>query len=156
MRRAYLPPLVSILLLLSTFSYGQAWSGIIAPTRAIDWSHAGLPASYPNGDTTPNGWTPPDGSWTQCGSTLAPSGGDDTSQINSALAACPANHYVLLGTGTFSIQNQISLVNSYVVLRGSGPMKTTLQASGSGWMTLGQGWGGGYGTATAGLSAGST
>src|SRR3984957_19354454 len=154
----HLFPLILILLFFSTLSYGQAWSGVLAPSRAIDWSKAGLPASYPNGDTTPNGWTPPDASWTQCGSTLSPIGGgaDDTTQINNALAVCTANHYVFLGPGTFSIQSQLSHVYSYIALRGSGPMQTILTESGSGWVTLGGGYGGGYGRASSGLSAGST
>ena len=35
-------------------------------------------------------------------------------------------------------------------------MATILCESGSGWITMGQGWAGGYGTAKSGLSAGST
>ena len=145
MRRdcSHLFPLISILFLFSTLSFGQPWSGIISPSRAIDWSHAGLPASYPNGDTTPNGWTPPDAGWAQCGSTLSPIGGgaDDTTQINNALAACAANHYVLLGPGTFSIQNQLnqSIVTSAARQRADADhLKRKRLRDGSHWAKGGQ------------------
>ncbi len=53
MRRAQslLFPLISILLLLifSTLSYGQAWSGILPPARATDWGQAGIPGGIPSG-----------------------------------------------------------------------------------------------------------
>jgi hypothetical protein len=105
----FLFPLISILFL-SAFSYGQAWSGILAPGRAIDWSNAGIPGGIPSG------------SWTQCGSAIA--SGASASTINSALASCPANHYVLLGPGNFS--GTIYANKNNVVLRGSGPTQTTL------------------------------
>ncbi len=57
-------PLISILLLFSVLSSGQAWSGIFAPSRGIDWGHAGLPSTLPDGETTANPWTPP--TRTQC------------------------------------------------------------------------------------------
>ena len=123
-------PLIAMLLLFSTFSYGQSWSGILSASRAIDWGGTGLPATFPDGETTPNGWTPP--TRTQCGSTLTPSGGNDVTQIVSALWACTAGHYVLLGTGTFSIATALYISPGYlngannVSLRGSGPQSTSL------------------------------
>ena len=33
-------------------TFGQAWSGIIASSRAINWTGAGLPATFPDGETT--------------------------------------------------------------------------------------------------------
>jgi len=42
------------------------WSGILSSSRAIDWSHAGLPAALPDGETTPNPWTPPAVSVPRC------------------------------------------------------------------------------------------
>src|SRR5271169_6537322 len=99
MRRhcAHLFPLISILLLFSTLSHGQAWSGILASSRAINWGNAGLPATLPDGETTPNPWTPP--TRTQCGSTINPSGNasTDLTNITKAIASCTAGHYVLLG-----------------------------------------------------------
>src|SRR5580658_4998832 len=41
-------------------AFGQTpWTGILATSRAIDWKNAGLPATFPDGETTANPWTPP-------------------------------------------------------------------------------------------------
>jgi hypothetical protein len=155
MRRdfSYLPPVVSILLLFSGLSYGQAWSGILAPSRAIDWSHAGLPSTITYGtggsacdgstancvETTANPWTPP--IRVQCGSTINPTNtSSDVTNINNAIAACKPGSYILLGgngTVPFDINANISFANdtnnySGVSLRGSGPQNTILKLSGSG------------------------
>ena len=61
-------PLISMLLLFSTTFVWAGMVGILSASRAIDWGGAGLPATFPDGETTPNGWTPP--TRTQCGSTL--------------------------------------------------------------------------------------
>ncbi len=109
-------PLISILLFFASFSQAQSWSGILDPSRAVDWSQAGISGGIP------------DAGWSQCGSTIAPYSGSATT-INNALAACPANHYVLLGAGTFTLSSGILWSNSKVVLRGSGPNSTTLKFS---------------------------
>jgi hypothetical protein len=60
----------------------------------------------------------------QCGSTLTPSGGNDLTQIQNAINACAADHYVLLGPGTFKISGSaqsIGITKSNISLRGSGP-----------------------------------
>src|SRR5579872_1597474 len=132
MRRDFLYhfPLISILLLYSALSYGQAWTGLLSPSRAIDWSHAGLPATFPDGETTANPWTPP--VRTQCGSTITcASTSADAGTINNAITACTAGHYVLIGAGTCNITSNIVLRNNNVTLRGSGPQSTTLQLSGT-------------------------
>jgi hypothetical protein len=99
---------------------GQAWSGIIAPTRAADWTKAGIPGGVPSG------------SWTQCGSTIAAYSGT-TATINSALASCGANHFVLLGPGTFNLSGGIAFPKTgHVVLRGSGANGTFIVPSTSG------------------------
>src|SRR5271157_2892159 len=177
MRRAslHLFPLISILLLFSTLSYGQAWSGILASSRAIDWSHAGLPATLPDGETTPNPWTPP--TRTQCGSTVNPSGltnGTDVTNINNAIASCTAGHYVLLGAGTFYIENAANCYGgSYsciaffnpatgttprngITLRGSGPQSTILQFSGASAIEFSISSSNGTCSWTAGYAVGST
>src|SRR5271168_5173995 len=95
------------------------WSGIIAPSRAIDWSagNAGVPGGIPSG------------SWTQCGSTVA--AGTSAATLNSLLAACPANTYLLLGPGTFNLNNNILFFGiSNVAVRGSGANSTFLVFSG--------------------------
>jgi hypothetical protein len=146
MRRdwSHLFPLISILLLFSTLSYGQAWSGVVSPNRAIDWGQAGLPATFPDGETTPNPWTPP--TRTQCGSTLAPigAGSNDEPQIASAIASCTAGHYVLLGAGTFTINSKLALDGALnVSVRGSGAQSTKLNMGSSGSITLGDASSGG-------------
>jgi hypothetical protein len=126
--------------------YSQAWSGILDPTRAIDWTQAGVPGGIPSG------------SWSQCGSTIA--AGASAATINAALSGCAASHYVLLGPGTFNMSSGIA-VPSNVVLRGSGADQTILNMSGSGnaAVTMGSGGGVGYSGAlaiTAGATNGST
>jgi hypothetical protein len=83
----------SILTLLLTFALfttasAQSWSGIIASTRAIDWTTAGATID-------------PGGTRTQCGSTINGYTGT-AATINNAIAACTANHYVQLAAGTFN------------------------------------------------------
>jgi len=150
-----------MLLLCSALSYGQAWSGVLASSRGIDWSKAGLPATLPDGETTPNPWTPP--TRTQCGATLTPlgSGQNDEPQIATALSNCTAGNYVLLGTGTFTLSSNLFLSPGYsipngVTLRGSGPMSTTIDLSGSAFISIGAASGGGSGTVASGLSQSST
>jgi hypothetical protein len=141
--------------LISLPCFGQAWSGILSPSRAIDWTHAGLPATLPDGEATPNPWTPP--VRTQCGSTI--SAGASAPTINAALAACPTGTYVLLGTGNFTISSaNITLyAQNAVSLRGSGPMSTTLTLTGSSVIQFGSA---NFGSAscswTAGYAQGST
>jgi hypothetical protein len=138
MRRAWshLSPLISILLLFSPLSHGQAWSNVLAPARATDWTKAGLPTyTWPDGETAATPWTPP--TRTQCGSTLTPlgSGQDDAPQIVTALSNCSAAHFVLLGPGTFTINSQIRMTpaymgnNNYVTLAGSGAQNTILKVT---------------------------
>jgi hypothetical protein len=103
-----------------TPALAQAWSGIITPTRAANWQRAnvGVPGGIPT-------------NWTQCGSTIAAYTGS-SSTINAAIAACGANHFVLLGPGTFNLSDGINFGGkSRVVLRGSGPNNTTLAFAGS-------------------------
>src|SRR5438046_2285350 len=90
---------IILIALLSVGAFGQNWSGILAPARAIDWSGAGLPATMPTGETTPNPWTPP--TRTQCGATIA--SGASLATIETALGACTPGHFVLLGPGTFTV-----------------------------------------------------
>src|SRR5207249_1027427 len=100
-----------------------SWSGIIDPSRAIDWSQAGVPGGIPTNAT-------------QCGSTIAAFGSASSPQaattINNAItnwtgASSSAPKYILLGPGTFYLNTSIRLLdNSYVILRGSGPDGTTL------------------------------
>lgn len=148
MRRGWrhLALLITICLLFSTISQGQAWSGILAPSRAIDWTNAGLPSSITYGsggsacdgshancvETISNPWTPPtrvqSGSAIKCSNTSS-----DASTINTAIAAAKPGSYVLIGVGTCDITSNINLYGpNGVTLRGSGPQSTLLNLSGSG------------------------
>jgi len=116
-----------ILLLLSLPSLAQAqlWRGIIDPARAIDWQTAvGVSGGIPSG------------TWTQCGSTIAPYTGS-AATINNAIAACGANQFVRLGTGTFSLSSPINLEgHPNVAVRGGGALTTKIVMS-SGSSTCG-------------------
>jgi uncharacterized repeat protein (TIGR02543 family) len=102
------------------------WTGVVDPARAINWSNAG--AAHINDIRS------------QCGSTIAAYTGAPTT-INNALASCAANGFVLLGPGTFNLNNAIIIANkSNVTLRGSGSNSTFLIFTGktstgpcSGW-----------------------
>src|SRR6266699_4613638 len=101
-----------MLLCHSSSSHAQAWSGIIDPSRAVDWSRAGT--SIPNRTTN-------------C-ATLSP--GATSSQINSAISNCPANQVVFLNAGTYNLSGGITFNgHSNVTLRGAGPTLTVLQFS---------------------------
>ena len=141
----------------SALAHAQAWTGILSPNRASDWGEpygAGLPPAFPDGETTPNPWTPP--SRTQCGSTLAPSGGDDTAQFTSAIESCTAGHYVLLGAGTFHINSTFRISPGYnngvnnISFIGSGAQSTKIDVGSSGNIYIGAAAGGGSCPLTAG------
>jgi hypothetical protein len=105
----------------------QNWSSILSSSRATNWDKAGLPAALPDGETTPNAWTPP--TRTQCGSTVA--AGTSFATINSDMASCGSGHYVSLGTGTFTSSSTGLVLGNQngVTLRGQGADKTILKCS---------------------------
>jgi hypothetical protein len=89
---------------------GLPWSGILAPSRAIDWSQAGVVGGIPARTTV-------------C-ATLNP--GATAAQINAAINACPSGQVVSLGAGTYSISDDGIVMKSGVTLRGAGADKTLL------------------------------
>ncbi len=102
-------------------THAQLWNGIISPSRAIDWSQAGIPGGLPSRN------------WTQCGATIAAYSGSG-STINAALASCGQNQYVQLGAGTFNLSSGIAFpfnTTGHVALRGMGANSTFLVFSGS-------------------------
>ena len=113
----------------------QLWSGIISPSRAINWTNAGVIGAIP------------DANWTQCGSTIAAYGTSgapsSASTINNAISACGSNQYVRLGAGTFYLNSSINFGGkSNVVLRGMGADQTLIRFTagpGSGCQGLGGG-----------------
>ena len=115
--------LIITLLALSGCIYAQqSWSGIIDPSRAIDWTKAGVPGGVPTIST-------------QCGTTVAAYGSSSSyaspSAINSAIQSCPAGQFVHLGTGDFYLNSGITWNGkSGVVVRGDGAGLTKLHFNG--------------------------
>src|SRR5438132_2019732 len=92
----------------------ESWSGILDPSRAIDWSHAGIPGGIPNRTTICAALDP--------GSTAA--------QIDAAIAACPPDQVVFLTAGTFTLSTGLNM-KSDVTLRGAGANRTKLVLTGT-------------------------
>lgn len=106
-------------LIVSTPGHAQQWAGIIAPSRAENWSNAGVVGGIPSG------------SWAQCTTpacaTLAIPANVTAANINTAIAGAPANTYALLPAGTFTMSSGIVWNHkSNVVLRGAGSNQTFL------------------------------
>lgn len=117
----------AIIFLFSAMAFGQSWTGILAPVRGIDWSTAGLPPIFPNGETTLNPWTPP--TRTQCVTSQCNtvSGGSVTATtINSAITSAPASTYVFVPAGTFNCAGTVNLNKNYITLRAAGAATTKL------------------------------
>lgn len=103
--------LLLILLLATSLAHAQAWSGIIAPSRAVDWSSAGVRGGIPNRTTA---------CATSACNTLS-SGTVTASSINAAIASAPPNTVVNVPAGTYSIGSPgILFTASNVTLRGAG------------------------------------
>ncbi|HTT18288.1 MAG TPA: hypothetical protein VMG82_05055 [Candidatus Sulfotelmatobacter sp.] len=107
---------LAILVLFAIGASAQSSTGILDPSRAIDWSKAGVVGGIP------------DESWTQCGSTIA--AGASAATIQTAINSCGTNQYVLLGAGTFNLSTGLTMNKSNVVLRGMGANQTFLTFSG--------------------------
>ena len=121
------PPLSVFLLtavcsLLCLNAQAALWSGIVDPSRATDWSQAGVVGGIPNRTVV-------------CATINASSYGngasDATGGIQNALNSCPSGQVVVLSAGTFRINSNV-LVPSNVTLRGAGANQTILDAHGSG------------------------
>ena len=112
-KRAFLLVLFSALG--CTLSYAQNWSGIINPSRATDWSHAG--ATINNRTTA---------CVTSACNTVS-SGTVTTTSVNAAIASAPANSVINIPAGTFTITGGIQDTGvSNITLRGAGPLATIL------------------------------
>ena len=105
----------------ASVAHAELWSGILDPSRAIDWSQTGIPGGIP-------------GRTTICATINAATYGnginDATAGIQNSLNTCPANETVLLSAGTFRINSNIS-IPSNVTLRGAGANQTILDLHGT-------------------------
>jgi hypothetical protein len=97
---------------LSVEAHAQNWSGILDPSRAIDWSHNG--AAIQSRATLC--------STSQC-SALGPS--STAAQINAAVQSASSGQVVLLPAGTYNLSGGINL-KAGITLRGNGPSSTIL------------------------------
>jgi len=138
-----------LLLVIGSYCTAQLWTGILDPTRAIDWSSAGVAGGIParNVCTTVQASTYGNGS------------SDATSGIQSALNSCATGQAVALSAGTFRINGSLT-IPSNVSLRGAGAKNTILDLHGSsnGALNLGSGDpnSGGAVSISSGASSGST
>ncbi|HTQ02381.1 MAG TPA: hypothetical protein VMI54_00940 [Polyangiaceae bacterium] len=89
---------------------GSLWHGIIDPSRAADWTHAGVVGGIPTRTTL-------------C-ATLNP--GVTAAAINDAIQACPAGQVVMLSAGTYNLSDDGIVMKSGVTLRGAGADQTLL------------------------------
>jgi hypothetical protein len=123
--------LLVALLMISVPAQSQAWSGILDPSRAADWTKAGVPGGIPHRTTICN-VVPPSGH----------NNDDDMNAINKAIATCPEGQVVKLAKGTFTITHGITFAaKNNVTLRGAGPDLTILKFVGPGRQECG-----GYGS----------
>lgn len=114
--------LTSLLFFATTPSFGQSWSGILAPERATDWSLAGIPGGIPNRTTI-------------CTTVAA---GASSSTIQTAINNCPVGQVVQLSAGTYSSVD-INIPKG-IVLRGAGANATTLNLSDNIILGYGTSW----------------
>ena len=112
----------ALALVLPVLAQAQQWSGIVDPSRAVDWSKAGVRGGIPNRTTICATFNP----------------GATSAQINSAIASCPSGQVVFLKAGTYSgLSGIIFDGKTGVTLRGAGADKTLLTfSSGVGCLSL--------------------
>lgn len=102
----------------------QQWAGILDPTRAIDWSSAGIPEGIPARPLL-------------C-TTLGTAGQLPTfaqsvtaAQVSAAITACAPDRTVKLSPGTYTFTNGVTFGGkNNVTLRGSGPTQTIINFTG--------------------------
>lgn len=103
---------LSVVLISSISSFGQAWSGIIDPARAIDWTGTGVTGGIPVRNTI-------------C-QTLNP--GVTAAQIQTAVTSCAGTGgVVFLNAGTYNLSAGLNFTGlSNFTLRGAGADQTFL------------------------------
>jgi hypothetical protein len=121
-RNFVLLPLISICIVLSV--QAQNWTGILAPSRAINWSSAGagtIPARTTVCTTS------------ACNTVTSAGTGATVSQINAAISSAPSESVVQLAAGVYNLSGEIIFNNkSAVSLRGAGANQTFLVFSSGG------------------------
>jgi len=82
---------------------------VIPTNRLTNWTLAGVPGGVPEVGSANYRTT----IWSNIAA------GASAATINGALASCPSNEVVKLGSGTFTVSAEIQIQTSYVTLRGS-------------------------------------
>ncbi len=106
----------AVFLLCAVRASAQSSSGILDPSRAIDWSKAGVVGGIPSG------------SWANCVTTqcnTVNSGTVTAASLQAAINSAPNSTIIQIPSGSFSISSVI-IMKSNVVLRGAGANRTTL------------------------------
>lgn len=98
-------------------------AGVLAPSRVIDWTAVGVTGGIPSS------------TYTQCVTTACQTvttngASSNSAQINSALSSAPANSFVSLPSGTYTLNGAISHGTANVALRGTGANSTILNFTG--------------------------
>jgi hypothetical protein len=116
LKRSLLLPVCLLLVGAQAGTQAQAPQNVLAASRSIDWSAAGVAGGIPTRTTI-------------C-STLSP--GATAAQIQSAIANCPTNQVVFLNAGTYNLSTGIDFNGkSNVTLRGAGADRTKLVFTGA-------------------------
>jgi hypothetical protein len=117
-----------LLSMIPTSAWAQQWSGIIDPSRAVDWSQVGVFGGIPTN------W--PDCTTAAC-NTLS-SGTVTTASIKAAISSAPNQSVVVLPVGSFTI-GAFNISGDNVILRGQGADQTKLIFNGTTSCTSGGG-----------------
>lgn len=108
-----------VLLFMPSTTHAQAWSGILAPSRAVDWSKAGVVGGIPTNRTE---------CVTSACRRVAVAGPRSTAaQIEEAISSAHRNSYVWLPAGTYQLTAGLTWnAKNDVTLRGAGADQTFL------------------------------
>lgn len=120
MTRPWLLAFLCLLLFMMPLSVrSQEWSGVLAPSRAIDWSRTGVVGGIPTNRTQ---------CVTSACRTVTAAGASSTAaQIQAAISSARRNTYVLLPSGTYKLTSGLTWnAKNGVTLRGAGANQTFL------------------------------
>lgn len=122
--------LLIVLLMIAVPAGAQQWTGIIAASRAVNWSNAGVAGGSPS-----TGGLPSD-SWAQCATAacnaLSTPANVTAANINTAIAGAPSNTYIQIPAGTFTMSTGLVWqTKTGIELRGAGANSTFLIFTGN-------------------------
>lgn len=113
--------LIALLTYFAPVTHAQLWSGVVANSRAVNWSLSGVTGGIPTNRTQCTTGA--------CAAVTSAGASATAAQIQSAWTSAPANTYVLLPAGTFNITCLSLSGISNVTLRGAGANQTLLVMS---------------------------